>query len=504
MYISYKKGKDGREYATVMTSQRESGKSTKSEVVYLGLVVDRDKGIYRNRKRGTFTYDPEKGVYGTPAWGNVPLPERKGAIRFNLDFGDIYLLDRVMDAVGLKRCIDAMGTGAEETVMALTGFCVLVDRMGMCNAEDWWEGSYARILYRNADLRSQRISDALEVIGDGQSHRDFFIEYLKTVAHDGEMVALDSKGVVNAIDTGLTETSNHNGEVSIELRLITIVQLGTGLPLYFRVVPGNIVDAVTLLKTLDELKRHGINTAFAVVDAGYCTLANMDDLFRARVNFVTRLRPNFDLFKDMSMDPAEVMKPENRVLHNDRFVYIVRRDAQLTDTYRGYAYICVDTEARHKKEVSLAAQQARGEIGESEVTEGMLTAGMFILVSSYMIPVEDVLDVYYTRETAEQYFDLANQYASLTPLRVHREETIRGMMMLTFIASSLVRRIQLMLEGTGVAFKTAMLALRSQKCRIYMEAVVVDEPKKKASVAYRSCKVESPDLLPYGGQDEEA
>ena len=331
MYISYKKGNNGRIYASVMESAKVDGRSVKTSVLYLGQVVDAEKGIYRSRDRGTFTYDLETGEFGVPDWEDVPLQERNGSPRANLDFGDGYLLHGVMEAEGLLGCIDAMGTGAEDTVAALTEFCVLTSDLGMRNAEEWYEGNYASILYPKADLRSQRISDALMVIGDGQSHRDFFTEYLRTFSMDGDqLVAVDSKGVLNAIDIGLTETSNHNGEVSVELRLIMVVQLGTGLPLYFRVVPRNIVDAVTLINTLDELRSVGVNTAFAVVDAGYCTLANMDDLFAASINFVTRLRPNYKLYKTLVSEHPDVCDTSNRIIHNGRIVYIKRVEVKLT------------------------------------------------------------------------------------------------------------------------------------------------------------------------------
>ena len=496
MYISYKKGDNGTLYATVMESKKVNGRSVKSKVDYLGVVVDREKGIYRNRGRGTFTYDVETGEYGIPDWEDVPLCERNGPPRANLDFGDVYLLRGMMRIDGLEDCIEAMGAGAEDTIAALVEFCVLTDRLGMCNAQDWYEGSYASMMHPRADLRSQRISDALMVMGDGQSHRDFFLEYIKTVTGDGDqLVAVDSKGVLNAIDIGLTETSNHNGDVSIELRLIMIVQLGTGLPLYFRVVPGNIVDAVTLLGTLEELKKLGVNTAFAAIDAGYCTLSNMDDLFGAYVNFVTRLRPNYVLYKQLVSENPDICTPDNRQIHNGRIVYIKRCEVQLTKKNRGYAYIYVDSDQRHKEEKGLVSRYERGELADSELSEALDSAGRFILVSSYMIPPEDVLDVYYTRQSAEQYFDLANGYANLTPLRVHSEEAVRGMMMLTFIASSLIRRVQIRLKGTDVPFRTAMLALRNQKCRVYDDAVFVDEPKKKAAVAYERCGIESPSKL---------
>ena len=109
MYISYKKGENGTLYATVMESKKVNGRSVKSKVDYLGVVVDREKGIYRNRGRGTFTYDIETGEYGIPDWEDVPLCERNGPPRANLDFGDVYLLDEMMRTEGLEDCIEAMG-----------------------------------------------------------------------------------------------------------------------------------------------------------------------------------------------------------------------------------------------------------------------------------------------------------------------------------------------------------------------------------------------------------
>lgn len=47
-----------------------------------------------------------------------------------------------------------------------------------------------------------------------------------------QLVAINSKGVLNAININMTGMNNHNRKVSIELKLIMIVQLGTRLLLY--------------------------------------------------------------------------------------------------------------------------------------------------------------------------------------------------------------------------------------------------------------------------------
>lgn len=493
MYISYKKSKDGTLYATVMESRRVDGKSVKTSVDYLGVVVDKEKGIYRSRDRGTFTYDLEENRYGVPDWGDVPRPKAAGTPRRCLDFGDSYLLDRVVHEFGMDRCIRALGTGGEDTIFALLGFCIFNERLGMCNAEEWFAGNFASILYPGADLRSQRISDALYLMGDEQSFRDFFAEYLPLVNGDGGFVAIDSKGIVNAIDVELTQTSNHNGQVSVELRLIMVVQLGTGMPVYYRIVAGNILDASTLVTTMDELKRSGVNTDFAVVDAGYCNIVNMDKLFEMRVNFVTRLNPNLKVYKQLISENGDNLEEEGElVVYNHRLVYIKRVECQLTERNRGYGYIILDSDRKYREEKKLTTRYEAGSISDSELREGLASAGRFVLVSSYMIALDDVLSVYYSRQSAEQFFDLANGYASLTPLRVHSEETIRGMIMLTFMSASMVRYIQRKLTGTAVPVKAAFLSLRNQKCRIYDDCIVVEESMKKANDAYKACGIEPP------------
>ena len=107
-----------------------------------------------------------------------------------------------------------------------------------------------------------------------------------------------------------------------------------------------------------------------------------------------------------------------------------------------------------------------------------------------------------SRAPPEQFFDLENGYVNLTPLRAHCEEIVRGMVMLTFMASSLIRRVQILLKGTSVPFRTAILALRNQKCRIYGDTILIDEPKKKAVIAYEQCSIESPTRLSITGPDQ--
>ncbi|MGN8893588.1 transposase, partial [Anaerobiospirillum succiniciproducens] len=101
---------------------------------------------------------------------------------------------------------------------------------------------------------------------------------------------IDSTGLPNSSRLPVTAISNHNGEINNEVRLIYVVQRGTGLPIYMRYVSGNIVDVSTLLTTIAELKAMKVDTKFAILDAGYLTLDSIDVLLENKISFLSRLK----------------------------------------------------------------------------------------------------------------------------------------------------------------------------------------------------------------------
>ena len=96
MYISTSV-KDGRVYATASKSVRKGAKVGKSDSKYLGRVIDREKGIYKNKERGLFMYDEKTDTFSpVPADYQEPKLKRKKKYpdrpEHIVSFGDVYLL----------------------------------------------------------------------------------------------------------------------------------------------------------------------------------------------------------------------------------------------------------------------------------------------------------------------------------------------------------------------------------------------------------------------------
>ena len=158
-------------------------------------------------------------------------------------------------------------------------------------------------------------------------------------------ILIDSTGLPNACNLPITAISNHNGKISEEIRLIYVVQQETGLPLFFRYIAGNIIDASTVKTTIAELKANGVDTNFAILDAGYYNGKNADVLIDAKISFISRMHSNFCIYKDcVNKYRNELETEENLVIYNGRMVYIKCCDCNIGEksNRKAYAYLCLD------------------------------------------------------------------------------------------------------------------------------------------------------------------
>jgi transposase len=310
--------------------------------------------------------------------------------------------------------------------------------------------------------------------------------------NDSDNIIIDSTGLPNSIHFPLTAISNHNGDINNEVRLIYMVQQKTGLPIYFRYCPGNVIDASTLTRCVAELKEQGVNMKFAILDAGYYTEANIALLFVNKISFVTRLKENLTVYKDLVREHAQTLESEeNLVEYNGRYVYLKCVPCNLCGN-NAYAYIGLDVERKNSEAHNTIKKAKSKNMTPAQVHEAIHRQGLFVLISSRRIATKKLLPLYYTRQQVEQIFDIGKNYADMLPLRIQTEETFRGHLLLTFLATIVIKKIQDELKKSTYTPISLFLNLRNQKCKIYSNKVITQEAFKKANDCYKHFNIECP------------
>jgi hypothetical protein len=495
-FIRYQQKSSGL-YASIYHRRKVNGKRI-TTIENLGRVLDKDRAIFTSRERGPFVYLPDKGflsveeVYGPEELQNSGRMYSKEHLI--LDFGDAYLLHEFTKSA-LLPIVKAAFPVQLDSILALLFFRVLTN-LANCHADAWIEGSYARLLFPAAHLRSSNISALLKILGNESHQRRFFRDYLSSLCSNNRRgIVIDSTGLPNSINFPLTALNSHQGEVHNEVRLIFVVDRQTNLPLYFRYVAGNIIDVSTLQTTLAELKEFGIQTDFVIMDAGYGSQDNFLELYKNQIPFLTRFISNRTLYKKLIHDNIyDITHPKYIRQCNDRLVFVKKVKCEMVG-YPCYAYIAVDCQKQYAKTCEDLQDVINGRQTPEEAVQKQTENGVFILISSENIDENDVLPLYYTRQVIEQIFDAGKNNADILPLRTHSEETFRGHLMLTFLASILYMQMNQALHKKKNNAISAFNIMRNLKCKVFDNTIIVGEPTKKMNDVLKILKIDFPKTI---------
>jgi transposase len=445
----------GHDYAyDVKTFWDKEQKKYKKQTKYLGTVTSREPLVYE-RKRN-------------------PNILKENLI---LDYGDSYLLYETAKNSGLADVFSDALTKERDTLWALLFFKMLTG-LAFMYTETWYHGNYASILFSNATLASQRVTEFLKRLGSESVWRVFFTKYLNAVTDKECGVIIDSTGLPNEINFPLSQFGHHGGETEREMRLIMVVDQTTRTPLYFRYVAGNIIDVSTLETTIAELGKMGVKSTFALLDAGYYSESNIKSLYEANIDFLTRMPAGRVLFKQLITQTAERLeKARNSVIYNGRSLFIERVETDMFGK-KGFAYVVCDLKRKLKEmdRFLLAAQEDK--LTNDEIDEAIKFKGKFVLLTNRLVETADIIPLYYTRQSAERMFGIAKSNLDTLPLRTHSENVLRGTLLLNFMALALFIQLQKSL-GAHYTVEDALLEARNLRCKVFDNGILIAEPNKR-------------------------
>ena len=407
----------------------------------------------------------------------IPKKEKITTPKMLLNFGDSYSIANTLDNCIFRDCIKQILPKEIDTLASLICYKMLKSS-SMQYAETWSEGNYVSLLYKKANLSSQRISEFLKKLGNEAVWREFFASYIGKIIGDKTGVIVDSTGLPNEINFPLSAWGHHGRTTERETRLLMVVERTTGQPLYFSYKAGNIVDVSTLTNTIAELAQIGVNTSFALVDAGYYSAENIKALFDGNIAFLTRLPAGRTLYKTLVNEHSDTLETaKNRVVYGDRSLYIKCVEVDLFG-HKGYAYLACDIKRKGDETNKFLIEAQDDKLSDDEIEEKLKYKGKFAVVSSEKLPVDEVLPLYYTRQSAENLFGVSKSFLDILPLRTHSVDTFRGYLMLNFLSLIVFIEMKKLLKGKFTV-ERALMEMTNLLCSVYTNEVIVCEPTKK-------------------------
>lgn len=454
-FVRYRKsGK--QEYAYEVTPYWDKEKKRcRQKVKYLGVVVDKKNKVFEKR-----------------------MLKKMSTEKVILDFGDSHLVNQILGKSGY---VDLIGKvfGDSDTLLALVTYR-LCHNAAMMHAQTWLDGNYARLLYGNAEVSSQRISDFLKGMGEEETQRRFFGEYFPRFSSNAKSgIIIDATSLPNQIHNPMTAWGRSGEEIDMQVRFLLVVDKDTAAPLFFRCLPGNIVDVSALSNTVAELGKFGVSETYIYMDAGFFSEENILELYGNGLNFLTRLPAGRNVFKELIRNETGDLESRRHMVRygKTRGLFVKKKEMELFGK-KAWAYIVLDPQRRGREVSRLVVTESPAEDSDEEVDYSIKASGIMVLVSSFDIPADEVVPAYYVRQTAEMLFGFSKDDLDILPLRVHTEQGIRGFLFLQFLTLVAFTHLRKWL-GKKYSVEEALIRMRNLKCKVYDKELLVGELTKE-------------------------
>ena len=163
-----------------------------------------------------------------------------------------------------------------------------------------------------------RISKALEAV-DPESLQRFFGDFERRLEAKRKSSDLVYEHLVMAIDTTSLSTysamleaakygKNKEGDDMAQINLLMICDNTTGIPLYYRSLPGNYSDTQVLDTTIKELRSAQFRTGtILVMDRGFYSHTNVVTLLKSNFRFLMGIPLSVGIYKEAIREAYEVI-----------------------------------------------------------------------------------------------------------------------------------------------------------------------------------------------------
>lgn len=430
-------------------------KMTRHKTKYLGKVVDEKSGKF------------EKPLY------------RRHQEKAILDFGDVHVVSSVYKRCGLADVV-RKAFGKHAGMLEMLVLNRVLQPMPMKSVYYWASNTYMSKTHDISMLETQSISRVLKETGNEDMQRAFFSAYTKAFKQSGCNL-FDITPLPTSMSNNLAAWGYSDSGINFQAKLALLVDKDCNIPLWFRMLPGNITDVSTLAATIKEAQELGLKTKMLILDRGFFSDKNIRELKKKKSSFLMPLPAKTKLFnrlvskhQSIEDEPACAFKFGKRILFGEH------------EYVKGmHAHIILDPERRAHERNDLYSQHLADSMPQNKFETQRKRKGFMILLSTREMTPREAVSLYYTRDFAEKCFKYFKSDLAILPLRRHNEATLSGYLLMNFLALALY--LQLRKTEIDVSLDDAFQILRGIKKKIYDDTEIATEATKKQKELLRAC-----------------
>ena len=445
---------------------------------------DKEKG-YSTHKR---TCIGKKGADGKPVYNNYYRNREKiqalatevkkaNEVSSSTFVGETMILDKVTRDTGVSRVLaESFGESDASKIIALSYYQICRGK-ALSNAEDWLEQRGLRSL----GLSSQRVSELLERLKEDKINTFFQLWAEKHAEKGNQLFDLTSVSTYGKRNPYAEYGYNRDGEDLEQINLALLTSCGSGLPMWYQVLPGSMSDRVILDQVLSMMKKMEVPKFTFVGDRGFYSDYNLELLSRGGYKFTIPVPSNVGWQKKLISEHRDTLVRPGNLIEDKGSIMYGKTIYKTTPVHGRTWYHVYFDPARKDKVIASFMQKLRAlkdELEDDKLVESHRTlydryfivretpvrgrsvkyndeaiqefinsdSCYWVLISTSAKTAAQALEEYRERNGVELYFDDEKNLLDLRRLKNHNEQTIKGKIFVTFVSLIILARLRKMVD----------------------------------------------------------
>jgi len=410
-------------------------------------------------------------VDGKAKRGSVPITRMTRSF-----YGATYLFDRIGEDTGVEEDLKTCFPDSYRQILSIAYYLILEDKNPLSRFPRW------AALHRHPHgdtISSQRSSELFASITEETKQLFFRLQGKRRI--DKEYLAYDSTSIssyskcLRQVRYGKNKDHEHLAQINLTL----LFGQQSRLPFYYRKLAGNIPDVKTLRKLLADMKTLGYEKIKVVLDRGFYSASNINDLYRHHMKFLIAaklslkfVKTHLDTVRDTMRSfthynqayqlyayslPVTWSYSQNRPYKGDTvtadrrmYLHLYFSPERALEDEKAFNSRLVDWQEElesgqrhpdHEKQYSkyfeVKSTPVRGTkviAKEEALAEAKCNYGYFALLSNEVKDAMKALEIYRNKDLVEKAFDNLKDRLNLRRVAVSSEQSLDGKLFVQFIS----------------------------------------------------------------------
>ena len=434
----------------------------------------------------------QKSKYlGTLVNGDVRRP-RSRPPRNSFDYGEFLPFMKVMDELSVKRILHSLLSQQEADSVLALALNRLVRPVAMMNVRTWFEGTYLSTLYGDLPISSQNLSEFMDRLGGSAIPMQFSEKFIRSLEKGSPLIYdITSLSSASELMDILEYGYNRDLESMPQLNISIVAHKDLGVPIFYDVHPGSIVDVSTLKNTIKKLNALGLKQPTMVMDKGFFSAPNLDALAQSGYSYVMPATYKSKEIKSLvSRSRRGIESGKYLQKYEDLTIFVRPFQITLEETpVEGFVYYDMKREQEEKSKFYIRLQDALDRLKARKLREYEEPRKVFeqlaLDFASYIrysihegrfeVKVKDkavaqrvnmmgftvvscrggqgweeTLRWIRERDEIEKMFRQLKTDIEVVPLRVHKTEVAKGWIFVAFVSLILRSRMAKLMRDTGL------------------------------------------------------